>query len=106
MKYLKLFEQYNETELKKYKGLDINDILEISKDFIEWRRLTTKRPDGLEHKPIEEVERVIVRNDGTIYISWESEEGNTYHHEVFDENIYYKFIENPELYKTSTKYNL
>jgi len=106
MKHLKIFEEYIETELTEYKGLDVDDILERSKEFIEWRRLTTKIPDGAERVPIANIERVVVRNNGTIYISWVDIKGESWYHNVFDENIYYKFIENPELYKTSEKFNL
>lgn len=106
MKHLKIFETYSETELTEYKGLDLDEILSRSRKFIEWRRLSTTNPDGSPFEIIAEIEKVVIRNNGTIYISWKNENGTSFHHNVFDKNVYYKFIEDPELYKAVKKYNL
>lgn len=105
MKHLRLYEEYSETELTEYKGLDVDEIHERSKEYVQYRR-SLIRKGFLLQQTVKEVDMVIIRNDGTIYISWIDENDTTYHHNVPDENDYYKFIEDPELYKTAKKYNL
>ena len=113
MKHLKYFESdteflYGENVLTSYKGLTFDEILEHSCQFIEWRwkmtlSLTPRRQkDGVS---IEYVNRVVVRDDGSIYIAYDSD-GESYHHEVFDTKVYYEFIIDPDLYIETNKYNL
>jgi len=109
----KIFENYtqfdDETELEEFDGIDLEELKERSMQFIKWRRMTIKIPDGAKHIPIAKIKKIVVRNNGTIYIiciPWETENGQTYYYEVFDENVYYKFIQDPGLYIATTKYNL
>ncbi len=109
MKYLETFktrEKYGESELTEVEGLTFDEILSRSKEFVEWRRSNIKRSTDIIHQKVVEVERVVVRNNGTIYISWEDENELTYRHNVDNVDMFFDFIKDPKFFKTREKYNL